>query len=289
MLTKTEIKQLLKENNMRPLKRWGQNFLIDKNIKDKIIRLADIKSTDIVLEIGPGLGALTEDLAKKAEKVLAVEKDSLLCRILKERLCAYKNTEIIEADILKYPLPAHAAFQKQPLEEEFCESKKLKVIGNLPYYITSPAIIHLLELRGAIDSILITVQKEVARRIIASPGTKDYGSLSLFVNFYTTPFIEMNIPPDAFFPRPKVSSSLLRLSVRKKPAVAVKDEQLLFEVIRAAFGQRRKTLANTLKQFSPEIKKIMESVNIDPKRRGETLSMEEFAKLVDMIDNSAYL
>lgn len=283
MLTKTEIKQTLKENNIRPLKRLGQNFLIDKNIKDKIIKIASIKSDDVVLEIGPGLGALTEDLAKKAARVLAIEKDRSLYRILRENLGHYKNTEFVEGDILKYPLPEAEAFQKTAHRKESCERKKIKVLGNLPYYITSPVILRLLTMANSIDSILVTVQKEVAQRIVAQPGTKDCGSISLFVQFHAEPSIEMNISPNAFFPKPEVSSCLLKLVIRERPAIRVKDEELLFKIIRASFGQRRKTLTNTLRSFSPDIKDTLESVNINPKRRGETLSLNEFAQIADKI------
>ena len=270
MLTKTRLKQVLKKYNIRLKKRLGQNFLIDKNIKDKIIEKADIKKTDTVLEIGSGLGALTEDLAQRAERLVAVERDEALCRILNEIMGPHKNAMVVEADILEFDLGRF---------------RSLKVIGNLPYYITSPVIQHLLEFRDSIDSILITVQKEVAQRLVASPGTKDYGSLTLYVQYYTEPKIEMMIKKYAFFPQPEVDSSLVKLKIREHPAVSVKNEELLFKVIRASFGQRRKTLANALKTICHETKSILNSVDIDPKRRGETLSLKEFAKLAKAFDN----
>lgn len=282
MLTKTQLKNILSENDIRLRKSLGQNFLIDKNIKDKIIEKADIKENDFVLEIGPGLGALTEDLAKRAANVIAVEKDRKLCAILRDSLALYKNLKVIEADILDFNI-----------------EEKVKVIGNLPYYITSPIIFHLLEFKERINSILITVQKEVAERIAAKPGGKDYGVMSLSIAYYARPTVEMAIRRTAFFPQPEVDSSLVRLELRREPPVSVKNEELLFEIIRAAFGQRRKTLSNALKnslkkRFPSESGKFEESVSnevsaaieragIDGRRRGETLSLEEFASLANAL------
>jgi len=281
MLTKNQIKEILSQNNLRALKSLGQNFLIDKNIKNKIIQIAELKSDDYVLEIGPGLGALTEDLANAAKKVFVVEKDRGLSQVLQKNLSSYKNITIFSEDILKFDLNK-------------IHSKKIKVIGNLPYYITSPVIFHLLRFRDIIDSILITVQKEVATRMVASPGSKNYGALTLSVLFYTEPTIEMNITRGVFYPQPEINSSLVKLNIRKTPPVSVKNEKLLFNVIRAGFNQRRKTLANALskREFSSslsrtDIQLILERSKIDPKTRAETLSLQEFANIANAFDNYA--
>ncbi len=260
------------------MKKWGQNFLIDKNIKDKIIGKAAIEKNDFVLEIGPGAGALTEDLAGLAGKLIAVEKDRGLVKILKEMLAPCKNTTIIEGDILTFDLGKLGA-------------KNIKVIGNLPYYITSPVIMHLLKFRECIDSILITVQKEVAGRITAKPATKDYSSLTLAIQFYAAASIEMPIARGAFFPRPDVDSSLIRLNILKKRAVSVANEELLFKIIRLSFNQRRKTILNALgvELDKTVLANAFTAAGIDPSRRGETLSLNEFAKLTNTIDNLPYL
>lgn len=281
MLTKNQIKEILSQNNLRPLKSLGQNFLIDKNIKDKIIQIAELKSDDYVLEIGPGLGALTEDLANAAKKVFVVEKDKGLSQVLQKNLSPYKNVTIFCGDILKFDLNK-------------IHSKKIKVIGNLPYYITSPVIFHLLQFRNIIDSILITVQKEVATRMVAAPGSKNYGALTLSILFYTEPTIEMKITRGVFYPQPEINSSLIKLNIRRTSPVSVKNEKLLFNIIRAGFNQRRKTLANALskREFSSslsrtDIQLILERSKIDPKRRAETLSLQEFANIANAFDNYA--
>jgi len=278
MLTQTQVKQILSENNIHPKKRLGQNFLIDRNIKDKIIKIADVKPSDVILEIGPGLGALTEDLAKKAKRVVAVEKDRALTGILKDLLGGYKNVTVEQGDFLKMGSKnGDTLLLKQGVPI-------FKVIGNLPYYITTPILSRLIENRKHINSILVTIQKEVAQRIVAGPGSKDYGSLSLYLQYYTEPTIEMTISKSCFYPQPEVSSCLVKMLVREKPPVSVKNEELLFKIIRAAFNQRRKTLANTLKPICKDIKSILESAGINPACRGETLTLEKFAQIANKID-----
>ena len=260
------------------MKKWGQSFLVDRNIKDKIIKIAAIEKQDFVLEIGPGAGALTEDLAGLAGRLVAIEKDRGLAKILKEMLVPYKNTTIVEGDILEFDIGK-------------LDAKNIKVVGNLPYYITSPIIMHLLKNRKYIDSILITVQKEVAQRIIARPTTKDYSSLTLAIQFYAAASIEIAITKGVFFPRPDVDSSLVRINILKNSAVPVGNEELLFKIIRLSFNQRRKTILNALASRLDKtmLENAFTAAGIDPSRRGETLSLEEFAKLANTIDNIPYL
>ena len=258
-------------------KRFGQNFLIDTHVLDKIIRAADIGKDDMVLEIGPGIGTMTQYLAKEAGKVIAVEIDRNLIPILEDTLGGYDNVRIINEDVLK--LDIHR------LGWEENEGRPIKVVANLPYYITTPIIMGLFEEHVPVVSITVMVQKEVADRMQTGPGSKDYGALSLAVQYYADTYIVANVPPNCFMPRPKVGSAVIRLNRYEKPPVEVVDERLMFDIIRASFNQRRKTLANGLKNsdrldFTKEaIMEAVERLGKGPGVRGEALTLEDFAGL----------
>lgn len=262
-------------------KKYGQNFLIDTHVLDKIVNAAGITKEDFVLEIGPGIGTMTQYLADAAGKVFAVEIDRALIPILEDTLRDFTNVTIINEDILKVDI--------KKLAEEHNSGKPIKVVANLPYYITTPIIMGLFESHVPIDSITVMVQKEVADRMQVGPGTKDYGALSLAVQYYAKPYIVANVPPNCFMPRPKVGSAVIRLTRHEKPPVAVKDEKLMFRLIRASFNQRRKTLANGLNNspelfFSKEtIQKAIESCGFSAGIRGEALTLQDFAKLTDVL------
>ncbi|MCI8665967.1 MAG: 16S rRNA (adenine(1518)-N(6)/adenine(1519)-N(6))-dimethyltransferase RsmA [Dorea sp.] len=269
--------EILQKYNFSFQKKFGQNFLIDTHVLDKIIRAADINKEDMVLEIGPGIGTMTQYLAEAAGKVVAVEIDKNLIPILSDTLRGYENVRIINEDVLKLDILG--------LVEEENKGKPVKVVANLPYYITTPIIMGLFEEHVPIESITVMVQKEVADRMQTGPGSKDYGALSLAVQYYASPYIVANVPPNCFMPRPKVGSAVIRLTCHEHPPVEVMDERLLFDIIRASFNQRRKTLANGLKNsdridFSKEI--IMEAIERLGKGasvRGESLTLNEFAEL----------
>lgn len=258
-------------------KKFGQNFLIDTHVLDKIIRSAEITKDDTVLEIGPGIGTMTQYLACAAGKVIAVEVDRALIPILADTLDGYENVRIINNDILKIDI--------RELVERENEGRPIKVVANLPYYITTPIIMGLFENHVPMKSITVMVQKEVAGRMQAAPGTKDYGALSLAVQYYAKPYIVANVPPNCFIPRPKVGSAVIRLERYDEPPVSVKDERLLFRIIRASFNQRRKTLANGLKNSADldftkeEIEAAIEKLGKGSGVRGEALTLEEFAGL----------
>ena len=273
--------EVLKKYNFSFQKKYGQNFLIDTHVLDKIIRAAGITEDDCVLEIGPGIGTMTQYLAQAAGKVIAVEIDKALIPILSDTLSSYYNVTIINDDVLKLDI--------RKLVEEENEGKPIKVVANLPYDITTPIIMGLYENHVPIESITVMVQKEVADRMQEEPGSKDYGALSLAVQYYAEPYIVANVPPNCFMPRPKVGSAVIRLTSHKKPPVEVEDEKLLFRLIRASFNQRRKTLANGLKN-SPEldvpkevIMECIEELGRGASIRGEALSLEEFAALCNSI------
>lgn len=260
-------------------KKFGQNFLIDTHVLDKIISAAGITKDDFVLEIGPGIGTMTQYLACAAREVVAVEIDKNLIPILEDTLQDYENVSVINDDILKVDIAA--------LAEDKNQGRPIKVVANLPYYITTPIIMGLFEKNVPLESITVMVQKEVADRMQVGPGTKDYGALSLAVQYYAEPYIVANVPPNCFMPRPSVGSAVIRLTRHREMPVLVKDEKLMFRLIRASFNQRRKTLANGLKnspelQFSKEeIETAIETLGKGASVRGEALTLEEFAKLAN--------
>lgn len=262
-------------------KKFGQNFLIDTHVLDKIIRSAEITKDDMVLEIGPGIGTMTQYLACAAGKVVAVEIDKNLIPILEDTLSDYENVQIINEDVLKVDLTE--------LSKKENGGRPIKVVANLPYYITTPIIMGLFENHVPLKSITVMVQKEVADRMQVGPGTKDYGALSLAVQYYARPYIVANVPPNCFMPRPKVGSAVIRLERHETPPVQVEDEKLMFRIIRASFNQRRKTLANGLKNspeldFSrEEIEAAIESLGKGASVRGEALTLEEFAALSNLL------
>ena len=262
-------------------KKYGQNFLIDTHVLDKIIGAAEIGKDDFVLEIGPGIGTMTQYLAEAAREVVAVEIDTKLIPILEDTLKEYDNVTVLNEDILKVDI--------RKIAEENNGGKPIKVVANLPYYITTPIIMGLFESEVPLDSITVMVQKEVADRMQVGPGTKDYGALSLAVQYYAEPYIVANVPPNCFMPRPKVGSAVIRLTRHAETPVQVDDEKLLFQIIRASFNQRRKTLQNGLYNSSelriPKEKTVaaLEEMGLTPTIRGEKLSLEEFAKLSDIL------
>ncbi len=262
-------------------KKFGQNFLIDTHVLDKIIDSSGVTEDDFVLEIGPGIGTMTQYLCERAREVVAVEIDKNLIPILSDTLKNYSNVTVINEDILKLDICK--------LAEEKNQGKPIKVVANLPYYITTPIIMGLFESHVPIDSITIMVQKEVAERMQEKPGSKEYGALSLAVQYYAKPEIVANVPPNCFMPRPNVGSAVIRLTRHEKPPVEVEDEKLMFRIIRASFNQRRKTLANGLNN-SPEIhlpKEVIQesivSLGVPENIRGEALSLEQFAELSNEI------
>lgn len=260
-------------------KKFGQNFLIDAHVLNKIIASADITKDDCVLEIGPGIGTMTQYLAEAAGKVVAVEIDRNLIPILGETLAEYDNVTVINEDVLKVDI--------NELAEKYNGGRPIKVVANLPYYITTPIIMGLFESHVPVKSITVMVQKEVAQRMQAGPGNKDYGALSLAVQYYAEPYIVANVPPNCFMPRPGVGSAVIRLTLYDEPPVTVKDETLLFKIIRASFNQRRKTLQNGLNnssevQFSKEqVQQALENLGLPASVRGEALTLAQFAQLAD--------
>ena len=262
-------------------KRFGQNFLIDEHVLEKIIDSSGITKDDFILEIGPGIGTMTQYLAEAAREVAAVEIDSSLIPILKDTLKEWDNVTVINNDILKTDI--------KKIANEKNGGKPVKVVANLPYYITTPIIMGLFESGAPIDNITVMVQKEVADRMQVGPGSKDYGALSLAVQYYAEPYIVANVPPNCFIPRPNVGSAVIRLTRHAKPPVEVKDKDLMFRLIRASFNQRRKTLQNGLSNaqdlsFSKEeIAAAIESLGLSPSVRGETLTLAQFAALSDVL------
>ncbi|HCT65411.1 MAG TPA: 16S rRNA (adenine(1518)-N(6)/adenine(1519)-N(6))-dimethyltransferase [Lachnospiraceae bacterium] len=272
-------KEIIEKNNFYFKKNFGQNFLVDSNILDNIISAANITKDDFVLEIGPGIGSLTQYLAESAGKVVAVEIDTNLIPILKETVGDYDNLEIINEDILKLDINALVA--------EKNNSKPIKVVANLPYYITTPIIMELLEKKVNVESITVMVQREVAARMQASAGTKDYGALSIAVQFYSDAKTDFIVPPSCFMPRPNVDSAVITLTLLGKKKVETIDQDFMFHIVKCAFGQRRKTLMNTLNNLGKlnlskeEITEAITSIGISEKIRGEALTIEQFALLSD--------
>ncbi len=260
-------------------KKFGQNFLIDTHVLDKIVAAADITKEDFVLEIGPGIGTLTQYLCEHAREVVAVEIDKMLIPILEDTLSEYNNVTVINNDILKLDLNA--------LVQERNGGRPIKVVANLPYYITTPIIMDLFERHLPLINITVMVQKEVADRMQSGPGSKDYGALSLAVQYYAKPYIAANVPPNCFMPRPNVGSAVINLTLHIESPIQVKDEEMLFKIIRASFNQRRKTLVNGLNnaaelQFSKEeVQKALEGIGLSENIRGEALTLTQFAALTN--------
>lgn len=275
--------EVLQKYHFNFQKKFGQNFLIDTRVLEDIIDAAEITKDDFVLEIGPGIGTMTQYLCEAAREVVAVEIDTNLIPILKDTLSAYDNVEVLNQDILKVDIAT--------LAKERNNDRPIKVVANLPYYITTPIIMGLFESHVPIDSITIMVQKEVADRMQEGPGSKEYGALSLAVQYYAKPEIVVTVPPSCFMPQPKVGSAVIRLTRHEQSPVEVEDEKLMFQVIRASFNQRRKTLANGLNNFGSfglskeEIQTCIEELGVPVNIRGEALSLEQFAKLANIINH----
>lgn len=273
--------EVLQKYNFSFQKKFGQNFLIDTHILERIIQEAEINENDMVLEIGPGIGTMTQYLCENAREVIAVEIDKALIPILSDTLSEYNNVTIINEDILKVDI--------NELVKERNGGKPIKVVANLPYYITTPIIMGLFEKKVNVESITVMVQKEVAQRMQAGPGTKDYGALSLAVQYYAEPEIVSNVPPNCFMPRPNVSSAVIRLKLHDKLVISVKSEEMLFKIIRASFAQRRKTLMNSINNsgelnFTKEqVASALNQMGLPQTIRGEALTLEQFAKLSDIL------
>ena len=273
--------EILQKYNFNFQKKFGQNFLINTGVLEDIIDAAEVTDEDMVLEIGPGIGTMTQYLCENAGQVIAVEIDTNLIPILKDTLSAYDNVRIINDDILKVDI--------NELAREYNNGRPIKVVANLPYYITTPIIMGLFESHVPIESITVMVQKEVADRMQAGPGTKDYVALSLAVQYYSKPQIVVNVPPSCFMPQPKVGSTVISLRRHQQPVVQVEDEKLMFKVIRASFNQRRKTLANGLNNYGginltkEQIQQSIEELGVPVNIRGEALSLEQFACLSNII------
>lgn len=301
LATPTATAEIIKKYGFAFQKKFGQNFLIDANIVNKIIVLSEITKNDCVVEIGPGIGTMTQYLAEKAGQVIAVEIDKNLIPILNETLGEYDNVTIINDDILKVDIRQITEQTAEQEAEQMAEEKNggrpIKVVANLPYYITTPIIMGLFESNVSISSVTIMVQKEVAERMQAGPGTKDYGALSLAVQYYAWPEIVLNVPSTCFMPRPGVGSAVIRLQKYETPPVNVKDEKKMFSLIRAAFNQRRKTLANALANgftykgsdgnpvivSRQDVYDALEKMNLGQSIRGEALCLEQFAELSDLL------
>ncbi|BCJ87428.1 16S rRNA (adenine(1518)-N(6)/adenine(1519)-N(6))-dimethyltransferase RsmA [Effusibacillus dendaii] len=260
-------------------KQLGQNFLIDANILGKIVEAAELTEVDGAIEIGPGIGTLTQALAERAGKVVAIEKDDRLIPILSDTLNEYANVSVHHGDVLEIDLPELIA--------AYLGDRRVSVVANLPYYVTTPILMKLLEERIPLHAIVVMVQKEVAERMAAAPGGKEYGALTIAVQYYSEPHIVCRVPRTAFMPQPNVESIVIQLKLRKKPAVDVISEALFFQVVKASFAQRRKTILNNLQNNFPvsggreTVLHVLREADIDPMRRGETLSLQEFARLSD--------
>ena len=263
---------ICKRFDIKMSKKLGQNFLIKRGIVDEIVHAAELTPGEPVLEVGPGIGTLTQGLAQSGADVTAIELDRRLLEVLDTTLASYDNVRIVHGDVLKLDVPT------------IMNHKPFKVVANLPYYITTPIIMSLLESKLPIERLVVMVQKEVALRMVAKPGTKDYGALSVAVQYYTEPDIVLDVPPKSFLPPPAVTSSVIRCVLRDKPPVDVIDEKLFFRVVKAGFAQRRKTFANTMKTTGlskDRIEELLAKANIDGQRRGETFTLQEFADVAN--------
>ena len=263
---------ICKRFDIKMSKKLGQNFLIKRGIVDEIVHAAELTVGEPVLEVGPGIGTLTQGLAQSGADVTAIELDRRLLEVLDTTLASYDNVRIIHGDVLKLDVPT------------IMNQKRFKVVANLPYYITTPIIMSLLESKLPIERLVVMVQKEVALRMVAKPGTKDYGALSVAVQYYTEPDIVLDVPPKSFLPAPAVTSSVIRCVLRDKPPVDVIDEKLFFRVVKAGFAQRRKTFSNTMKTTGltrDRIEELLVKANIDGQRRGETFTLQEFADVAN--------
>ncbi|MFS1510857.1 16S rRNA (adenine(1518)-N(6)/adenine(1519)-N(6))-dimethyltransferase RsmA [Chengkuizengella sp. SCS-71B] len=275
-------KEIIKRYGFSFKKSLGQNFLIDQNILEKIVNVAELDKNKGALEIGPGIGALTQSLALSAGKVTAIELDQRLIPILNDLLQSYDNVEVIHGDVLKIDL-------NNIFKEHFKDQTEVSVVANLPYYVTTPIIMALLEKQLPIENIVVMIQKEVAERMVALPGGKDYGSLSIAVQYYCEAEMVLTVPHTVFIPQPNVDSAVIRLKRRREPIVQVEDSIFFFKVVQASFGQRRKTIINNLisnlftKDDKQKLISILQSADIDPSRRGETLSIEEYARLSNVL------
>ncbi|GAA0138011.1 16S rRNA (adenine(1518)-N(6)/adenine(1519)-N(6)) -dimethyltransferase RsmA [Paenibacillus sp. YSY-4.3] len=280
--TPRRTKEIIQRHGFSFKKSLGQNFLIDQNILAKIIEAAGLDKTKGALEIGPGIGALTEKLAQQARKVTAVEIDQRLLPILEEVLEPYPHVQVVHGDVLKLHL-------RELFEQQFKDVSGVSVVANLPYYVTTPILMKLLEEGLPLEHIVVMIQKEVAERMAASPGGKAYGSLSIAVQYYSEPELVCIVPHTVFIPQPNVESAVIRLKVRKEPPVSVEDETFFFDVVHASFAQRRKTIANNLKsRFFPKegrerLEQLLAKAGIEPSRRAETLSLQEYAVLSNVL------
>lgn len=277
VMNMASIRKELKEYGLIPKKKWGQHFLIDRNILNKIIQTANIREEDVVLEIGPGLGEMTAGLSKKAKKVIAVEIDSLLVEILENKMKDYPNVEVIKGDILKLDFNELLRREKVPV----------KVVANLPYQISTPLLFRFIESKKLFLTLTLMLQREVAERMVAPPDGKEYGPLSIFVQWVSDLRIRFFVNPAAFFPPPKVESAVIQVVWKEKPMVDTKDEEWFKKIVRGCFGYRRKTLINAIKHSAlslvGDVESRMKKIGIDPQRRPETLSIQEFARLADAL------
>ena len=279
-----ETRFIMKQNNITANKNLGQNFLINEDVVDSIVENAEITKNDLVIEIGPGLGTLTSRLLEKAGKVICVELDRKMIAILEKRFKLYENLELINDDILKINLNQLIS------QNKINEIKHVKIVANLPYYITTPIIMKLLEERLDIESITVMIQKEVAQRLAAKPGTSDVGSITYTIWYYTEPKIVLEVPKESFIPAPEVTSSVIKLDILKQPRIEVKDEKQFFKIIKVAFMQKRKTLINALVngkvfQNKEDAKKCLDELKIDEKIRGEQLTLEQYKNIAEYTYN----
>jgi 16S rRNA (adenine1518-N6/adenine1519-N6)-dimethyltransferase len=286
-------KQLVRKFNIRMTKSLGQNFLIDEGTVKRIVDAADVKQEDLVIEVGPGVGSMTRELALRAGRVAAIEIDRHLIPALSENIREFNNVDVINDDVLKLDIKSDVIEKVADAHQGF-KADSIKVVANLPYYITTPIIMKMLEEDPGLDTMVFMVQKEVADRMAAKPGGKDYGALSVAVQYYSRPEKVLEVPPNCFIPQPEVDSTVIRLNILKEPPVLLRDKQLFFKTVKASFGQRRKTLVNALsnsgyfKMDKEEIKSMLKTLDINENQRGETLTILQFAELANSLANKDY-